>query len=103
VSGGFLGLVDPTLSFRFPSVPQAGLNGRTIDVVGGVMLGGSSGVNGMQVHRGQKADYDRWADYFDRRSSWNWDSLLPYFKKVSICIRLDFAQARMVYTSWTRH
>lgn len=81
VGMGFLGLTDPTLSFIFPSVPQPGLNGRTIDVRAGQMLGGSSGINGMQVHRGQKEDYDRWGSYFDKRSPWSWDGLLPYFKK----------------------
>jgi choline dehydrogenase len=64
-------------------VPQAGLNGRTINVVGGVMLGGSSGVNGLQVQRGQKEDYDRWASYFPSLNvGWRWSNLLPYFKKV---------------------
>lgn len=46
------------------------------------MLGGSSGVNGMQVQRGQKEDYDRWGSYFSDNSEWSWDGLLPYFKKV---------------------
>lgn len=72
---------DPSLQFNFPSVPQLGLNNRTIRVLGGLMLGGSSGVNGMQVHRGQKEDYDRWGSYFGPTSSWSWDGLLPYFKK----------------------
>jgi choline dehydrogenase len=64
-------------------VPQVNLNNRTTNVVGGVMLGGSSGVNGLQVHRGQKNDYDRWGAYFQGQngSEWSWDGLLPYFKK----------------------
>jgi choline dehydrogenase len=33
------------------------------------------------VERGQKEDYDRWASYFGRQSSWGWDDVLPYFKK----------------------
>jgi choline dehydrogenase-like flavoprotein len=37
----------------------------------------------MQVHRGQKDDYDRWGSYFGQPSQWSWDGLLPYFKKVS--------------------
>ncbi|KAK3317732.1 GMC oxidoreductase-like protein [Cercophora scortea] len=81
VSGGISAIFDPTLYFLFPSVPQSGLNNRTIGVVGGVMLGGSSGVNGMQVMRGQKEDYDRWGSYFGPNTEWSWDGLLPYFKK----------------------
>lgn len=46
------------------------------------MLGGSSGVNGFQAHRPQKEDIDAWGKYFGDDSEWNWDALLPYFKKV---------------------
>ncbi|KAL2145429.1 hypothetical protein VTI28DRAFT_7210 [Corynascus sepedonium] len=81
VAGGGQGLVDPTLTFNFNSVPQAGLNNRSIAVYGGMILGGSSSVNGMQVLRGQKEDYDRWGSYFGSKSDWSWDGLLPYFKK----------------------
>ncbi|KAB5539476.1 GMC oxidoreductase-like protein [Coniochaeta sp. 2T2.1] len=81
VAFGFLGLIDPTLNFNHSSVPQPGLNGRSVDVIVGKMLGGSSGHNGLQVHRGQKDDYDRWGSYFGKGSSWSWDGLLPYFKK----------------------
>jgi len=40
-------------------------------------------MNGLQVHRGQKEDYDRWASYFpgNSGSSWKWNNMLPYFKK----------------------
>ncbi|KAF9876332.1 glucose oxidase [Colletotrichum karsti] len=81
VAGGAAAFRDPSHLFAFPSVPQEGLNGRNFTVFGGVMLGGSSGVNGMQVHRGQKEDYDRWGAYFGDNSEWSWDGLLPYFKK----------------------
>lgn len=64
IAGGAVSFRDPSHLFAFPSVPQEGLNGRSFSVVGGVMLGGSSGVNGMQVRRGQKEDYDRWGGYF---------------------------------------
>ncbi|KAK0616994.1 GMC oxidoreductase-like protein [Immersiella caudata] len=81
VGMGFFGITDPTLFFNYSSAPQPGLNGRRIDVIAGQILGGSSGVNGFQVHRGQKEDYDRWASYFGRKTSWGWDDVLPYFKK----------------------
>ncbi|ROT36220.1 alcohol oxidase [Sodiomyces alkalinus F11] len=81
VSGGSQAYQNSSLSFNFPSVPQVNLGNRVTGVVGGVMLGGSSGVNGMQVHRPQKADIDRWGSYFGPCSEWNWDNLLPYFRK----------------------
>jgi choline dehydrogenase-like flavoprotein len=79
---GFQGLLDPSLAFNFSSVPQVGLDNRSINVVGGVMLGGSSGINGLQVQRGQKEDYNRWSSYFGKGSTWGWNDILPYFKKV---------------------
>ncbi|KAL2755569.1 hypothetical protein ACRALDRAFT_1082246 [Sodiomyces alcalophilus JCM 7366] len=81
VSGGISAFANSSLTFNFPSVPQVNLGNQTTGVVGGVMLGGSSGVNGMQVHRPQKADIDRWGSYFGPCSEWNWDNLLPYFRK----------------------
>lgn len=82
ISLGGRAYTDPSLTFNISSVPQAGLNNRTIGVTGGLILGGSSGVNGLQVLRGQKEDYDRWGLYFGPESEWSWEGLLPYFKKV---------------------
>ncbi|KAK1520573.1 glucose oxidase [Colletotrichum costaricense] len=84
VTTGLLSWRNQSHTFNFSSVPQEGLNGRKFNVIGGVMLGGSTGVNAMQVHRGQKEDYDRWGSYFSNQSEWSWDGLLPYFKKVTI-------------------
>jgi len=42
-----------------------------VDVIVAKMLGGSSGHNGFQVHRGQKDDYDRWGFYFEPKSQWS--------------------------------
>ncbi|KAK4188931.1 pyranose dehydrogenase [Podospora australis] len=81
VGMGFFGILDPENLYNITSLPQPNLNGRTIAVLAGNLLGGSSGVNGMQVVRGQKEDYDRWGEYFGKRSEWSWDGLLPYFKK----------------------
>ncbi|KAM0276496.1 hypothetical protein ACHAQH_006685 [Verticillium albo-atrum] len=81
VAGGAQAFFNSSLTFNFPSEPQVNLGGRTTNVFGGVLLGGSSGVNGFQVHRPQKADINRWGSYFSKCSDWNWESLLPYFKK----------------------
>jgi 5-(hydroxymethyl)furfural/furfural oxidase len=44
------------------------------------ILGGGSSINGQLANRGAPTDYDEW----ERRGAdgWNWDSVLPYFKKL---------------------
>jgi choline dehydrogenase len=46
----------------------------------GKVLGGSSAINGMVYHRGCAADYDALAD--GHWAGWDYDSVLPYFKKI---------------------
>lgn len=43
------------------------------------MLGGSSGANYMFYVRGNKADYDSWAQ--QGNEGWDWDNVIEYFKK----------------------
>jgi choline dehydrogenase-like flavoprotein len=61
------------------TVPQPGLNGRKGYQPRGKSLGGSSAINAMLYVRGQKQDYDDWADLGNE--GWDWDSVLPYFKR----------------------
>jgi 5-(hydroxymethyl)furfural/furfural oxidase len=44
------------------------------------ILGGGSSINGQLANRGAPSDYDEW----EARGAkgWNWDAVLPYFKKV---------------------
>jgi len=44
------------------------------------VLGGGSSINGQLANRGAPSDYDEWAAR--GATGWNWDSVLPYFKKV---------------------
>ncbi|KAH6685973.1 hypothetical protein F5X68DRAFT_241315 [Plectosphaerella plurivora] len=83
VAGGSQAFANASLTFNFPSAPQQNLGNRTTGVVGGAILGGSSGVNGFQAHRPQKEDIDAWGRYFSDDSEWSWEALLPYFKKAS--------------------
>ena len=44
------------------------------------ILGGGSSINGQLANRGAPSDYDEWAAR--GATGWNWDNVLPYFKKV---------------------
>ncbi len=64
-------------------MPQANLGNRTVGVLMGKVVGGSSAVNAMMTVRGTAEDYDRWGAFFGNESTgeWSWDGLLPYFKR----------------------
>jgi 5-(hydroxymethyl)furfural/furfural oxidase len=44
------------------------------------VLGGGSSINGQLANRGEPTDYDEWEAR--GATGWNWDAVLPYFKKV---------------------
>ncbi len=66
-------------NWAYQTVPQAGLNGRKGYQPRGKALGGSSAINAMVYIRGHRSDYDAWADA--GCEGWDWDSVLPYFKR----------------------
>ncbi|TNE36871.1 MAG: glucose-methanol-choline oxidoreductase [Alphaproteobacteria bacterium] len=67
------------VNWAFSTVPQAGLKGRCGYQPRGKALGGSSAINAMLYVRGQKQDYDHWAEL--GCEGWDWESVLPYFKR----------------------
>lgn len=72
-------------NWAFNTVPQPGLNGRKGYQPRGKALGGSSAINAMLYVRGQKQDYDTWADLGN--GGWGWDDVLPYFRKAENNVR----------------
>jgi 5-(hydroxymethyl)furfural/furfural oxidase len=44
------------------------------------VLGGGSSINGQLANRGAPTDYDEW--HSRGATGWNWDNVLPFFKKV---------------------
>lgn len=66
-------------NWAFETAPQPGLNGRKGYQPRGRALGGSSAINAMLYVRGQQQDYDSWAEL--GCDGWDWDSVLPYFKR----------------------
>ncbi|XP_059145449.1 glucose dehydrogenase [FAD, quinone]-like [Physella acuta] len=54
----------------------------------GKVLGGTGSINGMQITRGSRHDFDRWARYV-RDNSWDYNHVLPYFKKLEDMLVLE--------------
>ncbi|AUR13486.1 alcohol dehydrogenase AlkJ [Phaeobacter inhibens] len=66
-------------NWAYETVPQPGLNGRRGYQPRGKGLGGSSAINAMLYIRGHSKDYDEWAAL--GCEGWDWQSVLPYFRK----------------------
>ncbi len=80
VPAGFMKMLDhDTLTWKFRSEPDPGINGRALVYTRGRVIGGSSSINGMIYIRGQPEDYDHWAQLGNR--GWSWDDCLPYFRQ----------------------
>ncbi|WP_404608781.1 GMC family oxidoreductase [Caballeronia udeis] len=70
---------NPRTDWCMKTEAEAGLNGRALSYPRGRVLGGCSSINGMIYMRGQREDYDDWANRTGD-SSWNWESVLPVFR-----------------------
>ncbi|HTW68315.1 MAG TPA: GMC family oxidoreductase N-terminal domain-containing protein [Acetobacteraceae bacterium] len=80
VPGGFIKMLfNPQYTWQFKTEPSDGTAGRQIPTTQGRTLGGSSSINGMVYNRGQRADFDTWAQRGNR--GWSYVDVLPYFKR----------------------
>ncbi|KAL2142005.1 hypothetical protein VTI28DRAFT_1695 [Corynascus sepedonium] len=100
VAGGFSGMSDRTLLYDIQSVPQTNLRNRTIAVLAGKVVGGSSAVNAMMTVRSAADDYTRWGSFFGEDSHWTWEGLLPYFKRALNFVPPDTAVAESANISY---
>ncbi|KAJ3901688.1 alcohol oxidase [Lentinula edodes] len=74
------GFFNPLYDWAYETVPQATLNGRSVALNLGKMVGGGSGLNFMIFGRGCQGDYDNWSQ-LGIDGGWDWAGLLPYFEK----------------------
>jgi choline dehydrogenase len=80
IPAGFLKtLTNPSVNWLYESEPGAGIGGRAVAVPRGKTLGGSSSINGHIYNRGQRMDFDSWAQQGNR--GWGYFDVLPYFKR----------------------
>ncbi|KAF1996029.1 GMC oxidoreductase [Amniculicola lignicola CBS 123094] len=75
---------DTRYAYSITSQPETALFDRKFTVTVGKIVGGCSAINAQMFDRGSKADYDIWGQFGGaayEKAGWNWDGLLPYFKK----------------------
>jgi len=64
-------------NWHYHTEPEPHLNGRSLYWPRGKVLGGTSTINGMIYVRGNRHDYDRWAQM--GATGWSYDEVLPAF------------------------
>lgn len=66
-------------NWGYRSEPEPHLDGLRVPLPRGKLLGGCSSINGMVYIRGQREDYDGWAQ--EGNPGWSFDEVLPLFRR----------------------
>jgi choline dehydrogenase-like flavoprotein len=78
---GFIkAFLNPAFGWGYHSDPEPQLNGRTLGLPRGRVIGGTSTINGMFFMRGHRLDFDHWRDL--GCDGWGFAEVLPYFKRM---------------------
>lgn len=72
--------ISGPLDWAFPTVPTSFLNGRSIPIGAGKVLGGGTSINASAWVRGFAADFDNWA--YNGCAGWSFEDILPIYKKL---------------------
>ena len=72
-------LLNRMYDWGYDTEPEPAMNGRSIEVARGKVIGGSSSINAMAYVRGNRADYDRWASR--GLPEWSYENVLPHFRR----------------------
>lgn len=78
-AGYIRNVFSKTLTWNFESTPSPHTKNRRFPLPQGRVLGGSSSINGLNYVRGQRSDYDGWAQ--KGNPGWSYRDVLPYFKR----------------------
>ncbi|PVI05366.1 GMC oxidoreductase [Periconia macrospinosa] len=73
------GAIGTKYDWNTSYAPGDAIGGRVVPIPQGKVVGGSTKLNRMVFDRGSKSDYDGWETLGNE--GWNWEGLLPYFKK----------------------
>ena len=79
IPAAFSRLFGTAVDWGYSTEPQRHLASRALYWPRGKVLGGSSAINAMIYIRGNRADYDGWAE--GGCSGWGFEDVLPYFKR----------------------
>lgn len=79
IPAAFSKLFNSDYDWAYKTEPQAQLNNRRLFWPRGKAIGGCSSMNAMIYIRGHRHDYDEWENLGN--PGWNYEQLLPYFKK----------------------
>ncbi|MBI5265448.1 MAG: GMC family oxidoreductase N-terminal domain-containing protein [Bradyrhizobium sp.] len=69
-----------SVNWAYQQEPGPWTGGRSIYAPRGKTLGGSSSINGHIYNRGQRQDFDTWAQMGNR--GWSYSDVLPYFRRL---------------------
>ena len=80
IPAGFMKtLVNPNINWLYETEPNYWTGGRVIATPRGKTLGGSGSINAHVYNRGQRMDYDGWAQRGNQ--GWGYADVLPYFRR----------------------
>jgi choline dehydrogenase len=80
IPAGFMyTLVNPKVNWLYTSEPSEWTGGRRIAAPRGKTIGGSGSINGHIYNRGQRMDFDGWAQRGNH--GWGYADVLPYFRR----------------------
>ena len=78
---------DPRVNWKYQSVPNPGLGGRTMYWPRGRVVGGSSSINALVYCRGMPVDFDDWRAMGN--PGWGWDDVRPCFESFERRVAAD--------------
>lgn len=87
-----LSYYNPRLNWMYWSEPEPALDGRTLYVPRGKVLGGSSSINAMVYIRGRPQDFDDWEKAGAK--DWGWRDVEPAYQALERLLSIETAEPR---------